>query len=930
MTGLPGGSAGTEKVLPAPERDRLRVSVLGPVRAWLGDREVDLGQARQRSLFALLATACGRFVGRAELIEGIWGSSPPSTAVGSIHTYVSGLRRSLRPVGRELLTSKSSAYALDLDPADLDSERFARLVSDAAQLRAAGEPKAAAARLAEGLGLWCGEAYAGLSSEGLLLERTRLQERRLAAMESRARLLLELGDTDLIAELAVLVSEHPLHEPLPELLMLALHKAGRRAEALEVFRSASRTLSTELGVEPGPALRELHRTLTSGPSDQQAALLPPPPVHMRSGQEPAEAELLRELVRNLGMGAGAALWIEGNTDLTAAFGDTECQIAWATADELDRHMPLQVLARALGWSATGVDQWALARHVEACCQQAPLLLVVDGLHWADDESLQLWKRLIAASRRLPLLLVATTRPDTGRSALDLLRHRVIDRKGHVLSLSAPDDRRPVSVTGGTRDVLQRLALLGNEFTTEEALAVTGRPAFDLVSDIEEAISAGVLTGTGATLTFTRTPHREALYASIPPEQRAHYRRQAAEALQATGTPMTRVAAQLAAEAPAIDDWVVAWVVEHHAKLLDRAPTTASLLIHAVLDRGSLEDSQRTTLLGASRLPDAVAESKASQPEWQTATGRRDHERALAIVDGELDRLRHHDQAAAYFDLLENRMFTLHCLDRLDEADRTLRDAALFAIGHGLPVRLRAASAIQSYWRGRWDDVLAAVSEDTPSDRIALHGIAAVVAARRGDAALAEELVVAVEDCPAGPEDHESPGFLTAARALVAEQFNDPDLAIGILRPLLTPGPDPLLPRHIWLPDGVRLAIRLGRTDFAEQATAVCMAEAKIETHPARAHMAALRCQALLTVDAEPALTAAAQNRTTGHVVDRAAALEDAAVLLASGRNPDEAARAGTEACATYAALGARWDLDRAERRLAEYGITVGPQRDTWA
>src|SRR3954462_5270394 len=103
MTGLPGVSAGTEKALSAPEGDRLRVSVLGPVRAWLGGRELDLGQTRQRSLFALLAAAPGRFVPRAELIEGIWGFAPPPSAAGSVHTYVSGLRRALAPVGHELL-----------------------------------------------------------------------------------------------------------------------------------------------------------------------------------------------------------------------------------------------------------------------------------------------------------------------------------------------------------------------------------------------------------------------------------------------------------------------------------------------------------------------------------------------------------------------------------------------------------------------------------------------------------------------------------------------------------------------------------------------------------------------------------------------------------------------------------------------------------
>ena len=104
--------------------EALRACVLGPVRAWVGERELDLGAARQRAVFAVLAAHAGRLVGRDELITAIWGDSPPVTAAGSVYTYVSGLRRVLPP-GR--LTSASGGYLLRLEPGELDAGRFQRL-----------------------------------------------------------------------------------------------------------------------------------------------------------------------------------------------------------------------------------------------------------------------------------------------------------------------------------------------------------------------------------------------------------------------------------------------------------------------------------------------------------------------------------------------------------------------------------------------------------------------------------------------------------------------------------------------------------------------------------------------------------------------------------------------------------------------------------
>ncbi len=324
--------------------EQLRVGVLGPVRAWLGgpggEREIDLGAARQRAVFAVLAAHAGRLVGRDELITAIWGDSPPATAAGSVYTYVSGLRRALTP---GLLTTASGGYLLRVDPDDLDSERFQRLRTTAAEMITSGKDREAAAALAEALALWRGDAYATLAGPFLELDRQRLAELRLAAAEQRARILLDSGGDDgLIAELTGLVKDNPLHEPLHELLMRALHRAGRHAEALEVFRAARRTLVDRAGhrARAGAARRCSGRCWPARRSDRPRRNRCARSCRRRSRRRcgtasrratrsagTAEIDHLRDLVRQVAAGAGGAVWIEGEPGigktelLTHAFGD---------------------------------------------------------------------------------------------------------------------------------------------------------------------------------------------------------------------------------------------------------------------------------------------------------------------------------------------------------------------------------------------------------------------------------------------------------------------------------------------------------------------------------------------------------------------------------------------------------------------------------
>ncbi|HET9516153.1 MAG TPA: AfsR/SARP family transcriptional regulator [Actinoplanes sp.] len=257
----------------------LQVTVLGAVRAFVAGHEITLGPARQRTVFAVLAARPGRLVGRDELIDAVWGASTPPTATGSVYTYVSGLRRALQSRAHqrsaEVLSSGSAGYSLHLDERDLDAAEFVRLRATAQHRLSEGDELGAVDALDTALGLWHGEAYAGLAGPFIELERQRLADLRLTTFVQRARVLLDGGHQrgrghdhgDLVAELTGLVHRHPLHEGLHELLVQALHRSGRHAESLLAYRAARQTLMRELGVSPGPALRRLHQDIIGGTAD---------------------------------------------------------------------------------------------------------------------------------------------------------------------------------------------------------------------------------------------------------------------------------------------------------------------------------------------------------------------------------------------------------------------------------------------------------------------------------------------------------------------------------------------------------------------------------------------------------------------------------------------------------------------------------------
>ncbi len=496
----------------------LHVAVLGPLRARRGGTEIALGPARQRAVFAALVANANRTVGRDELIEAVWGAAPPPTATGSVYTYVSGLRRALEPdrsrwSAADVLTSGAAGYALRLDEDALDAAAFARLRAEAQHRAAGGDAAGAVAALDQALTLWHGEAYAGIIAPLADVERQRLADLRLDVIERRARLMLHLGGDahdDLVAELTELVRRHPLHEPLHELLMLALDRGGRHADALTAYRDARRILVGELGVEPGPALRDLHRRILESPAAAPAPLSVLPTHVDRALREgltnrpyvgrTAEVGLLRRAVDELHEGRGRCVWIEGEPGigktelLTVALGDAGvrgCQVAWGAADQLGRRTPRRAVMDALGIDPATDD--GVVAYVRELCGRGPLVLVVDDLQWADDASVLLWGRLAAATRQLPLLLVAATRPESGRRELAQLRRGVEARDGHLLMLeplSEPDVEHLLGELVGGRPGLSLRALVprtaGNPlYARELARALLRRAAVRLVDGSAE-------------------------------------------------------------------------------------------------------------------------------------------------------------------------------------------------------------------------------------------------------------------------------------------------------------------------------------------------------------------------------------------------------------------------------------------------------------
>ena len=242
-----------------------------------GEHPLKLGPPKQQALLAVLLLHANEVVSTDRLVDSLWGEVAPNTAATAVHGYVSGLRKALGDHGGRLATAPRG-YTLRIEPGELDLDRFERALDSGREQLAADGPERAAETLRAGLALWRGRPLAGFEDEPFAREAVaRLEELRIQAREELIAAELERGAAaELVAELRSLVSEHPFRERFRAQLMLALYRAGRQAEALATYDDARRTMVDELGLEPGPALRDLQRAILehdpalAGPARRQA------------------------------------------------------------------------------------------------------------------------------------------------------------------------------------------------------------------------------------------------------------------------------------------------------------------------------------------------------------------------------------------------------------------------------------------------------------------------------------------------------------------------------------------------------------------------------------------------------------------------------------------------------------------------------------
>jgi branched-chain amino acid transport system substrate-binding protein len=339
-----------------------------------GERRLALGGARQRSVLAILALRAGETVSSDRLIEELWGERPPADAQTALQQHVSRLRKQLEP--HALLVTRAPGYALEIDPAQVDLERFRTAVERGRGELADDRADAAARSLRDGLALWRGQPLADLANEPFAAEAARaLDEERLAALESRVDADLALGrHAELVPELRALVREHPLREGFRAQLMLALYRADRQAEALAAYADARQTLVSELGLEPAPKLQELQQAILAHDESLRAPATPPRRRRRRWIALAATAIGSALLAAVL---AALALTEDGGPGPTAAVGEGSVVGIDAESGEVVRRIPAGRTPSALSFGEGAL--WLVDADARTVLRIVPSSRVVETL-----------------------------------------------------------------------------------------------------------------------------------------------------------------------------------------------------------------------------------------------------------------------------------------------------------------------------------------------------------------------------------------------------------------------------------------------------------------------------------------------------------------------------------------------------------------------
>jgi DNA-binding SARP family transcriptional activator len=367
----------------------LAVRLFGQVGATLDGVELNLGAPGPRSLFARLALSAGETVSADDLVDALWGETPPRTARSTVYTYVSTLRKALD----DTVVGSRAGYCLALPPTAVDLRRFETRFRDARRKWSAGDFDGALTDSEGAVREWNGLPLAGAVGPFVARERDRLEVLWVDVQELRCSALVAVGRPDeAIIDLSRLASANPLRERLHELLMTAQHRSGRTAEARQTYDRVRRTLDDELGLEPGRGLREAY------------ALLEPPEVAVVPAQLPhgvahftGRARLLRAL-RTAKPGAVALI------DGQAGVGKTTLAVQFAhqvaqrfpdgqlfidlrgfdpTAQPVTAHEALDRMLRAFGADDQQADRGA---HYRSLLAGRKVLVVLDNAVSVEPQS----------------------------------------------------------------------------------------------------------------------------------------------------------------------------------------------------------------------------------------------------------------------------------------------------------------------------------------------------------------------------------------------------------------------------------------------------------------------------------------------------------------------------------------------------------------
>lgn len=333
--------------------------MLGPLQlrgdtAWTGIRA-----PQPRLVLAVLLAEAGQIVTTDRLIDELWAEKPPRSATGMVQVYVMRLRRMLNGSPVALLT-RGHGYQLLADDGAVDASLFERAAEMGRRSLAVGKTGHGVGQLAEALGLWRGRPFADVpTTHTITAAAERLEQIRLTATEDRLKGALDLGrHANVIDELSELVDAHPFRERMQGLLMTALYRCGRRAEAVAAYHRARNTLVAELGLEPGNELRRLHQAILTDSPDLAA---PIDETNRGSAAKPRESAHLNHQAPH------ADLWVDrawyGDDGIGFVGRDAELALldsaveGGATVVAIDGMAGVGKTALALQWSHRARDRF---------------------------------------------------------------------------------------------------------------------------------------------------------------------------------------------------------------------------------------------------------------------------------------------------------------------------------------------------------------------------------------------------------------------------------------------------------------------------------------------------------------------------------------------------------------------------------------------